>query len=114
MRLKSQHDALMWSTKSCLTNIITQYQNTLCNQKDGIITGDNHSISLANIPLHYVVCQVSTEVEHAEIFKRFIDDTVWVSFGNQDTENIIAKAKTWKNGFKPPTTNESQKPETIV
>ena len=35
--------------------------------------------------------QVSTEVEHTEIFKRFIDDIVWLSFGNQATQNIKTK-----------------------
>ena len=129
------------------------------------------------------MCQVSTKVEHAEIFKRFIDDIVWLSFGNQASQNIktklletfakyyltlkhrdintteengelefldilhkislysqfrfvttnyikrkaiqaqypkplvedvIAKAKTWTNRFKPPTTNESQKPQSNV
>ena len=37
------------------------------------------------------MCQVSKEVEHTEIFKRFIDDAVWLSFGNQATQNIKTK-----------------------
>ena len=35
--------------------------------------------------------QDSTEVEHTEIFKSFIDDIVWLSFGNEATQNIKAK-----------------------
>ena len=50
---------------------------------------DNHSVSLAYKALHYIVCQVSTE--HTEMFKRFIDDIVWLSFGNQATQNIKSK-----------------------
>ena len=37
------------------------------------------------------MCQVSTEVEHTEIFKRFIDDIVWLSFGHQATQNMKTK-----------------------
>ena len=82
---------LMWLTDLCLKNVIIQYQNKFFNQKDRNITGDNHSISLANIALHYIVCQVSTEVQHTEIFKHFIDDIAWYSFGNQATHNIKTK-----------------------
>ena len=88
---KEVRKILMWLTDLCLKNVIIQYQNKFYNQKDGIITVDNHSVSLANIALHYIVCQVSTEVEHTEIFKRFIDDIVWLSFGNQATQNIKTK-----------------------
>ena len=61
-------------TELCVENIIIQYQNKFYNQKDRIATGDNHSVLLTNIAVHYVVCQVFTKVELAEIFERFIDD----------------------------------------
>ena len=81
----------MWLTDLCLKNVIIQYQNKFYNQKDGIITGDNHSVSLVNIALHDIVCKVFTEVKHTEIFKRFINDIVWLSFGNQAKQNIKTK-----------------------
>jgi len=31
----------------CLNNVATQYGDQLHTQKDGIVTGDNHSVSLA-------------------------------------------------------------------
>jgi len=41
--------------KICLNNVVTQYGDQLYIQKNGIITGDNHSVSLANITVHYVL-----------------------------------------------------------
>ena len=37
------------------------------------------------------MCQVFTEVEHTEILKSFINDIVWLSFGNQAMQNIKTK-----------------------
>ena len=39
--------------KICLNNVVTQYGDQLYIQKNGIITGVNHSVSLANIAVHY-------------------------------------------------------------
>ena len=88
---KEVRKILMWLTDLCLKNVIIQYQNKFYNQKDEIITGDNHSVSLANTALHYIVCQVSIEVEDPEIFKPFINDIVWLSFANQSRQNIKTK-----------------------
>ena len=41
--------------KICLNNVVTQYGDQLYIQNNGIITGDNHSVSLANITVHYVL-----------------------------------------------------------
>ena len=38
-----------------------------------------------------VLVEPEVEVEHTEIFKPFIDDIVWLSFGNQATQNIKTK-----------------------
>jgi len=39
--------------KICLNNVVTQYGDQLYIQKNGIITGDNHPVSLANIAVDY-------------------------------------------------------------
>ena len=41
--------------KICLNNVVTQYGDQLYVQKNGIVTGDNHSVSLANIAVHYIL-----------------------------------------------------------
>jgi len=42
------------SEKIGLNNVITQYGDQLLCSKNGIIIGDNHSVSLANI-VQYIV-----------------------------------------------------------
>jgi len=43
--------------------------------------GDNHSVSLANIVVHYVISKTPGELKKEELFKRFIDN-IWVSIDN--------------------------------
>ena len=52
------------------------------------MTGDNHSVSIANITLHYVLLPFAKTINHSQIFKRFIDDIVWLSFGQNTTQTI--------------------------
>ena len=72
----------------CLDNIIVQYENDFFVQERGIVTGDNHSVSIANITLHYVLLPFAKTINHSQIFKRFIDDIVWLSFGQNTTQTI--------------------------
>ena len=37
------------------------------------------------------MCPVSTELKHAEIFERLIDDITWLLFGNHATQNRKTK-----------------------
>ena len=74
-----------------LKNVIIQYLNKFYNQYNGMITRDNYSVLFVNAALHYVVCQVSANAEHGEIFKRFTGDIVWLSFGNQAIQNMKTK-----------------------
>ena len=48
-------------------------------QKNGIITGDNHSVSLANIAVHYILQPIADVLNEAELFRRFIDGIIWIS-----------------------------------
>ena len=70
---------------------LSNTKTSCINKKDGIVSEDNHSVSLANKALHYDVCQVSTKAEHTKLFKRFIDDIVWLSFGNQAIQIMKTK-----------------------
>jgi len=45
-------------------------------------------MSLANITAHYVLEPYSLVIEKAEIFRRFIDDIVCLSFGSENTKDI--------------------------
>jgi len=65
--------------KICLNNVVTQYGDQLYIQKNGFITGDNHSVSLANIAVHYILQPIADVLNEAELFRRFIDDITWIS-----------------------------------
>jgi len=36
-------------------------------KKNGILTGDNHSVSLANIAVHYILQQIAVVLNEAEL-----------------------------------------------
>ena len=72
----------------CLNIIIIQYTNKFYIQKQDIITGDNNSISLANILMHFIMLKINNILNQAQLFKRFIDDIIWLSYGNELTEKI--------------------------
>ena len=61
----------------CLNNVVIQYKEGFFTQSIGIVTGDNHYVSLANITLHYVILPVSDIINQAVLFKRYIDDIIW-------------------------------------
>ena len=52
----------------CLDNVIFEYHKKFYSQKNGIVTGDSHSVLLANISVHYVICGAVEAIKHAEIF----------------------------------------------
>jgi len=58
----------------CLESVILQYHEVFYKQTSGIVTGDNHSVLLANIALHYVILPISHLLSETIIFKCFIDD----------------------------------------
>ena len=57
-------------------------------KKNGIITGDNHSVSLANIAVHYILQPIADVLNEAELFRRFIDDIIWISASEISNERI--------------------------
>jgi len=74
--------------KICLNNVVTQYGNQLYIQKNGIITGNNHPVSLANIAVHYILELIADVLNEAELFRRFIDDIIWISASEMSNERI--------------------------
>ena len=72
----------------CMANVITQYQTEFFMQEHGIVTGDNHSVSIANMAVHYIVKTAHSTVNKSKLFVRFIDDILWISEGLEDTAAI--------------------------
>jgi len=67
-----------------LDSVLVQFGINCFKQNDGIITRDNHSVSL-----HSVTKPAFLFIKQAHIYKRFIDDIVWISSGQQKTDSII-------------------------
>ena len=61
-----------------LNNVIIQYKEDFFTQSIQIVTGDNHLVSLANITLHYVILRVFKIINKTVLFKRYIDDIIWL------------------------------------
>ena len=74
--------------KMCLNSVVSQYGDQLYIQKNGIITGDNHSVSLANIGVHHILQPIADVLNEAEHFHRFIDDKIWISASEISNERI--------------------------
>ena len=75
-------------TMYCLNNVVVQNENKFFNQPEGIITGDNDSVSLANLALHFILLPISEKLNQAILFKRYIDDIIWISKSEKLTSEI--------------------------
>ena len=76
----------------CLNNVILQYQDNFYKQNKGIVTGDNHSVSIANISLHYLIRPIAKILNKAVIYKRYIDDIIWIAT-TPETNTLIQEAR---------------------
>ena len=72
----------------CLENVITQFGKKFHKQKTGVVTGDEHSVSLANIVMHFIIEQISGNLKRTELFTQYIDDIFFISFGFSNTKSI--------------------------
>jgi len=72
----------------CLENIVVKNGNSFYKQSKGIITGDNNSVSIANIALHHVIMPIATTIKTTKLFKRYIDDIVFLSETLDVTDNV--------------------------
>ena len=66
----------------CVSNV------PVVRTKNGIINGDNLSVSLANIAVHCILQPIADVLNEAEIFRRFIDDIIWISGSEISNERI--------------------------
>ena len=80
-------------TICCLDNVIVQHADTFYKQKEGTITGDNLSVSLANIAFIIVLTPIAAILNHVHFSKRFIDDIVWLPHGEDITLEIEGASK---------------------
>ena len=65
-----------------------QHKEEFFKQCDRIATGDNHSVSPVNITECYVIRRIRTNLKPNNMFKRFIDDIIWLSCGFSNANNI--------------------------
>ena len=72
-----------------LESVIIQHGQHFYKQSNGIITVDNHSVSLANIAMHFATTPAFPILKKAVIYKRFIDDIIFIAIGENSTQNII-------------------------
>lgn len=78
----------------CLDSVLIQHQNDFYKQRSGIVTGDNNSVSLANIAVHYLTKPIATTLQKCEIYKRFIDDIIFLAYDSILVENITVALTT--------------------
>ena len=72
-----------------LESVIIQHGQHFYKQSNGIITGDNHSVSLANIAMHFATTPAFPILKKVVIYKRFIDDITFIAIGENSRQNII-------------------------
>ena len=71
--------------KHTLENVSLKHQDQFYRQSQGLVTGDNHSVSLANITMHFIIQFIASDLKKTILFKRFIDDIIFLSIGNNQT-----------------------------
>ena len=65
-----------------------QHGTRVDKQTTGIVTGDSQLVSLTNVTLCFALLPVADVLHKAQLFKLYIDDIVWSSYGHETT-NII-------------------------
>ena len=75
----------------CLQNVLIEFNGEFFVQDQGIVTGENYSVPLANITLHYVIKSIGEINKFCHIFKRYIDDVIFIT--NERSEGEIIKSK---------------------
>ena len=75
----------------CLDSSVIKFQDKIYQQKTGIVTGENNSVTIANIALHYIVKKVQEINTKTKIFRRFIDDIIFITDDSNDTEIVKSR-----------------------
>ena len=71
-------------------NNLIQFKDCYFKQKNCNITGDNNSVAIANITLHFIMLKVPNTCK-VLLIKRFIDDIVFI-LENKDISREIIKS----------------------
>ena len=74
----------------CLDNSLISFNGQLYKQKKGIVTGENNSVTLANIALHFIIKEID-EINTIEIFRRYIDDIIYICKSKEKQDLIKNK-----------------------
>ena len=69
-------------------NVITQFRKKFYKQKIGRVTGDDYSVSLADIVMHFIIEQISENLKRTELFRQYFDDIFFISFGFSNSKSI--------------------------
>ena len=72
-----------------LESVIMQVGQNFYKQSNGIITCDNHSVSLANTAMHFARTPAFPTLKKAVIYKRFIDNIIFIAIGENSMQIII-------------------------
>ena len=90
-------EILMALIQFCLENTFVQFGDKFYRQQKGIVTGENNSVSLANISMHFIIKHIPEINTKTIIFKRFIDDIIYISKNEEDrtfiNEELVKKFK---------------------
>ena len=69
--------------------VIILHGQNFYKQPKGVTTGDNHSVSLANIAMHFATTPAFSTLKKAVIYKRIIDDIIFIAIRENSAQNII-------------------------
>ena len=99
---QSAIDLITELTMFCLEHVVVRNGESFYNQAEGIITGDNHSVSIANITLHHIILPIAAKLNKTILFKRYIDDIIWISETEELTNEIqsVLSATFQENGLR--------------
>ena len=75
-----------------ICNNFIHFRECYFKQKKGIITGNNNSVEIANIALHFIMLKVKN-TNKVFLIKRFIDDIVFISESKEIAKEIIKNLK---------------------
>ena len=75
----------------CMGNVITQFNNNFYSQVNGIITGGNDSVSIANIAMRYIMLTAQEVLQSCELVRRFIDDMILLYIGSLQSAEDMEK-----------------------
>ena len=85
---KSSQELVVKLCIYCLENVLIEFRERYYKQDSGIPTGENNSVSLANIALHYIIAMIPEISSHTVIFQRYIDDIIYIC-PTQDGSNQV-------------------------